>query len=138
MYIFVNRGLKMTPGKLGAQVGHAAVEAYRMSSALPRETGIVEKWYEGGHYAKLVMLAEDTEQLLVIRHYLEERGFNTKLIVDEGRTEIRPFSFTALGVEVVDRDDPHTAATFESFRTYKELKPKKKPWWHFGPEPWFG
>ena len=96
MYTFINRGLGMSPGKLAAQAQHAAVEAYRIS-----DEKLLASWYVGGHYAKLVMLAEDDVQLLTIKHYLEERGFKTKLIIDEGRTEIRPLSTTALGVEVV-------------------------------------
>jgi PTH2 family peptidyl-tRNA hydrolase len=134
MYLFANRDLGMSPGKLAAQVAHAAVEAYRLSDSLDRGIGdhqrkhaLRDAWYNGGHYTKLVMLAEDTEQLHHIKHYIEERGYQTKLIVDEGRTEIESFSATALGVEVVDRDDEHTAATFGEFQTYKPLKsPKKK------------
>lgn len=120
MYLFANRDLKMSSGKLAAQVAHAAVEAYRIS-----DPEIIKRWMVGGHYMKLVMLAEDTEHLKNIKHYVEERGFKTKLIVDEGRTEVAPFSATALGVEIVDRDDLHTAATFGDFRTYKDLKPPR-------------
>ncbi len=128
MYLFVNRGLKMSPGKIAAQASHAAVEAYSIS-----DQAMIDHWRVGGHYTKLVMLAEDDVHLLSIKHYLEERGFGTVLIIDEGRTEIKPHSMTALGVRIVDRDDPHTAATFESFRMYREPKaPKKqKPWWRY-------
>jgi peptidyl-tRNA hydrolase len=116
MYSFINRGLGMTPGKIAAQAQHAAVEAYRIS-----DPEMLADWYLGGHYCKLVMLAEDDVHLLTIQKYIEERGFKTKIIIDEGRTEIRPLSTTALGVEIVDRDDPHTAATFETFKLYKEI-----------------
>lgn len=115
MYIFLNRELGMSIGKAAAQAGHAAVEAYRIST-----DEMIEEWYTGGHYCKLVMLAEDTEQMRTIQHYLQERSFLTKLIIDEGRTEIAPLSVTALGVEVVDRDEPHVAATFETFKMYRE------------------
>jgi peptidyl-tRNA hydrolase len=121
MYIFINRGLGMSPGKIGAQAAHAAVEAYQISNPT-----LVDDWYRGGHYCKLVMLAEDDMHLLVIKQYIEERGFQTKLIIDEGHTEIRPHSMTALGVEVVDRDDPHTAATFQEFKLYREKKPEQE------------
>lgn len=124
MYIFINRSLGMSPGKVGAQAAHAAVEAYRLGFLREgewwKETGLTKEWYKGGHYCKLVMLAEDDVHLMVIKHYIEERSFKTKLIIDEGHTEIRPHSMTALGVEVVDRDDPHTAATFQDFKLYKE------------------
>jgi peptidyl-tRNA hydrolase len=121
MYSFLNRGLGMTTGKVAAQAQHAAVEAYCISKPT-----LIEQWRLGGHYTKLVMLAEDDVHLLVIQKYIEERGFSTKLIIDEGRTEIRPHSPTALGVEVVDRDDPHVAATFEEFKLYKEKHKHRK------------
>lgn len=114
MYLFANKGLDMSPGKLAAQVAHAAVEAFRIS-----HPDMIAAWYEGGHYTKLVMEAADTTALMVIKHYIEERGFETKLIIDEGRTEIAPHSVTALGVEIVDKDNEHTAKTFEGFRTYR-------------------
>lgn len=106
----------MTPGKLGAQTAHAAVEAFQIS-----DPKLLEDWYLGGHYCKLVMSADDDTHLMIIKTYIEERGFKTKLIIDEGHTEIRPHSATALGVEVVDRDDLHTAATFGDFKLYKEM-----------------
>ncbi len=131
MYLFANRGLGMSPGKLGAQVAHAAVEAYRLTEQYESEIKKwrsdqktkLEEWLLGGHYTKLVMLAEDDVHLMVIKEYLDERGFGSKLIIDEGRTEVRRHSPTALGVRIVDRDDPHTAATFQDFLTYREEKP---------------
>jgi len=115
MYLFLNRELGMSTGKASAQVAHAAVEAYRIS-----DPDMLDEWMLGGHYTKLVMLAEDTEQMRTIQHYLQDRDFLTKLVIDEGHTEIAPLSVTALGVEVVDRDDPHVAATFETFKMYRE------------------
>jgi PTH2 family peptidyl-tRNA hydrolase len=122
MYLFANKGLGMSPGKIAAQVAHAAVEAYRVSSE-----EMLAKWYEGGHYCKLVMQARDESHLLIIERYLNERGFRTKLIIDEGHTEIAPLSATALGVEVVDKDDPHTLATFSSFELFKPDPPERVP-----------
>ncbi len=115
LYIFLNRGLGMTAGKLAAQSAHAAVEAYIIS-----DPDLVEIWYRGGHYTKLTLLAHDNEDIVTIQKYIEDRGFKTKLIIDEGRTEIAPHQPTALGVEVVDRNDPHVRATFSTFPLYKE------------------
>jgi PTH2 family peptidyl-tRNA hydrolase len=123
MYIFINSDLGMSPGKVAAQASHAAVEAYRISNDT-----LVEDWYNGGHYTKLVMDGGNSSTLLIIERYLKERDFKVKLIIDEGRTEIARFSPTALGVEVVDRDDPHTAATFESFSTLKAPSKLRTPW----------
>lgn len=137
MYIFLNKGLGMSTGKAAAQAAHAAVEGYRLSCGLvphvfedwltgwgtPQwpgvETDTVRSWYKGGHYTKLVMEAEDDQHLMNIQEYIEARGFKSTLIVDEGHTEVRPFSATALGVEIVDKDNPHVAATFGEFKLFK-------------------
>lgn len=124
MYIFINKGLGMSTGKTAAQASHAAVEAFRLSMkheyAVYEETNLVRLWYRGGHYMKLVMEARDSAHLRDTERYLNDRGFKTTLIIDEGHTEVAPITPTALGVELVDKDDPHTAATFESFRLYKD------------------
>jgi peptidyl-tRNA hydrolase len=139
MYIFINKGLGMSPGKIAAQAGHAAVEAALLSHPAldgdkPKPLGVlnaaVEKhlvwnaWRQGLHYAKYVMEARDAEHLRTIKDYLEERGFKSALIIDEGHTEIEPITATALGVALVDKDDPHTAATFSSFKLYREPRPQ--------------
>lgn len=116
MYIIANRGLKMSPGKLAAQVAHAAVEAYRIS-----DEKMITRWYRGGHHTKIVLGADDELAMTNMEAYLEKRGFKTHQVIDEGRTEIKAFSRTALGVEVVDKDIPHVAETFSSFKTYKPL-----------------
>lgn len=117
MYIFLNRELGMSTGKAAAQAGHAAVEAYRLSNF-----AMIDRWYEGGHYCKLVMEAQNTQHMTIIERYLNDRGFVTKLIIDEGLTEIAPLSVTALGVEIVDRDSEHTKKTFEVFGLYKDVQ----------------
>lgn len=130
MYIIANEGAGMSAGKLAAQVAHAAVEGYRLSvESDPRnpgqfqESNLIRHWYKGGHYTKIVLGAKDAQDLQVKREYLSSRGFQASLIVDEGRTEIEPFTPTAIGVEIVDKDNPHVQATFSSFDLYKE-RPK--------------
>lgn len=122
MYIIINKGLDMSPGKIAAQAGHAAVEAYRIS-----DQALIDSWYLGGHYAKYVMEARDTEHLRNIQQYLEARGFKVVPIIDEGHTEVPALSYTALGVALVDKSDPHTKATFSSLKLYKDRKPKAEP-----------
>lgn len=125
MYIFANKGVGMTAPKLSAQVGHAV---HLVVDNAFRNGGTVSynAYMEGGHYTKIVLEARDEDHLRNIAQYLKDRGFKTFAIIDEGRTEIAPHTFTALGAEIVDKDDPHTAATFSSFRTYKE-DPKPTP-----------
>lgn len=115
MYIFINKGLGMSSGKMAAQSGHAAVEAYEISTK-----GMVSGWRLGKHYTKLIMQARDAKHLKVIQTYLKARGFHSELIIDEGMTEIDPHVPTALGVEIVDKEDPHAAATFGTFELYRD------------------
>ncbi|MFA6041759.1 MAG: aminoacyl-tRNA hydrolase [Methylophilus sp.] len=115
MYIFINKGLGMSAGKVGSQAAHAAVEAFRIS-----KVDKLADWYKGKHYMKLVMQARDGEHLQNIQDYLSARGFKSEMIIDEGLTEIDSIVKTALGVEVVDKEDPHTEATFGSFELYRD------------------
>lgn len=122
MYIFINEGLDMSPGKIAAQAAHAAVEAYRLT---PADSNVLRMWYCGGHYAKYIMSARDSAHLRDIERYLNDRGFKTALIIDEGHTEIDPIQPTALGVEVVDRDNVHVKASFGEFKLLKQPRPSQ-------------
>jgi len=113
MYIFVNKALGMSPGKLAAQASHAAVEAYISSKPdLQKSWRLPEK-----HYTKLIMEARDAIHLETIKTYLKERGINSELIIDEGYTEILPHQMTALGVEIIDKNE--LGKVFASFKLFR-------------------
>lgn len=112
MYIFANKSLNMSPGKMAAQVAHAAVKASDGSVPSMRNA-----WNEYGFYTKLVMEARDATHLTDIERYLKERGILSWLIIDEGRTEIKKHTPTALGVEIIDKDTK--GEIFKSFDLYK-------------------
>lgn len=134
MYIVLNKGIGMSTGKAAAQASHAAVEAYRLSLVTPPdipetknykyESNLARLWYKGGHYKKIVLEARDRCHLRDTERYLNDRGFKTALIIDEGHTEVPAITPTALGVEIVDKDDPHTAATFGEFNLYNDPEPQ--------------
>lgn len=115
MYIFVNKGLGMSSGKLMSQAAHAAVEAFQIS----RED-MVEMWMLGKHYTKIVFEARNADHLKTIQKYLEDRGFASELIIDEGHTEVDPHVATALGVEIVNRSSENVQATFSSFDIWRD------------------
>ncbi len=131
-YIFVNRDLGMSPGKMAAQTAHAEMLAMHdfhlnQSDWDNPNLALYYEWIHSGHYTKVIMLAEDTENLFCIERYLKDRGYKTYLVIDEGRTEISAHSPTAMAVELVDKDDERVQQHFGDFRTYKEKKaPKKK------------
>lgn len=113
MYIFINKGLKMSTGKSIAQGAHAACEAVRMS-----KLEMIKAWNEYGFYTKMVMEARDANHLDYIQKYLEERDIKSKLIIDEGRTEIPAHTPTALGVEIIDKDIQ--GPIFQEFDLFKD------------------
>lgn len=120
MYIFVNKGLEMSPGKMAAQACHAAVKASDISDKKLRDD-----WNKFGFYTKLVMEARNEEHLKTIQKYLEDRKINTALIIDEGRTEIDAHQATALGVEIIDKNKK--GEIFKAFQLYKpEIEIKVK------------
>jgi hypothetical protein len=74
------------------------------------------------------MAARDEIHLRNIKDYLKQHGFNSHLVIDEGRTEIDPHTATVLGVEIVDKDDEAVQFAFSDFRTLKP--PKDDTWEH--------
>lgn len=143
-YIIANEGAGMSPGKLAAQVAHASVEGllktYRRDEREPGiliEPNIVRLWRCGGHYAKVVLGVKDSVDLLLVRDYLYERDFKVATIIDEGRTEFDGLTYTAIGVEIVDKYNPHVRATFGEFKLYGSnpsepedaIVSSPKPWW---------
>ena len=125
-YILINKGAGMSAGKMAAQAAHASVEGVRLSARTPNgnpwDASIVNRWYRGGHYAKIVLEVATAESLLVAKEYIASRGFKCSLIIDEGRTEIDPMTPTALGCEVVNKDDPHVRDTFSVFPLFQDNK----------------
>lgn len=136
-YIFLNKGAGMSTGKSAAQAGHAAVEAYRQSESQAKSgnqtsAAALRAWRLGDHYTKIVLEANDAEQLVNIERYLRDRRFSTALIIDEGHTEVEPFTPTALGIEILDKEHPHVAATFGEFKLYKDEQPQgRKSFWRW-------
>ncbi len=112
MYLFVNKSIGMSPGKMSAQVAHAACLAQRGS-----KPEMIEDWYKFGFYTKLVMEARDEHHLDNIQKYLKDRKIESFMVIDEGRTEIKKHTKTALGVEVIDKNE--LGPIFKEFDLYK-------------------
>lgn len=125
-YIILNKCLDMSTGKAAAQAAHASVEGVRVSAKEPGENPwdahIVNLWYRGKHYAKVVL--ETTDDMHTVKHYLEERGIKAVLIIDEGRTEFDGgLTATAIGTEILNKNDTNVQATMSGFGLYKD-RPK--------------
>lgn len=99
MYILMNTGIGMSPGKMIAQGGHAVMESQFMTNPLT-----YSEWYDQ-HQKKIVLGIKSEEKLLNAKKKLEKAGLKVKEIRDLGLTEIEPNSLTAVAVEVVCKED---------------------------------
>jgi PTH2 family peptidyl-tRNA hydrolase len=102
MYLVVRESLAMSPGKIGAQVGHAVMML--MMEYLPdRHRPITKREYElhvltrewlAGEYGKIVLTASNNEFEKIKLEYPTEHF----LVVDNGHTEVASGSETCIGL----------------------------------------
>lgn len=99
MVCIVRTDLSMRAGKVAAQVGHAALGAYQDLIAANRTdwNEDLAKWEENGP-AKIVLKAKNKEELVDMHNRAKEAGLNTHLVIDEGRTQIEPGSYTVCSI----------------------------------------
>jgi len=100
--ILVRKDLKLTKGKMAAQVSHASVEA-----ALKSEKDVLGGWRRAG-MKKSVLAVENKEALLRYKRMAGEVGLVTALITDAGHTQLPAGTMTCLaigpdGEEKIDR-----------------------------------
>ncbi len=91
--ILVNMSLKMTKGKIAAQVAHGSLTAALQS--LNKKS--FKEWKRRGQ-GKIVLKCPDTETLLKLHRQAKVRKMNTALITDAGKTQVPPGSKTALAI----------------------------------------
>ena len=104
--IVVRKDLRLSSGKLAAQVAHASVEAYRKSGS-----GEKAAWESDGS-KKVVLKAESEGELFALQEAARRMKLPSALIRDAGRTEVEPGTVTALGIgpgteEEIDRVTGH-------------------------------
>ena len=90
--IIVNTSLRLPPGKLAAQVAHAAVAA-----CLSTPLEIREKWIEEG-MPKIVLSVSDEETLLQLFDAAQRNLLPTSLVRDAGKTVLPAGTLTCLGI----------------------------------------
>ncbi|MBI2134277.1 peptidyl-tRNA hydrolase [Candidatus Woesearchaeota archaeon] len=84
--------LKLSPGKLAAQVAHASLEA-----ALKSSKKELSEWLgEGGK--KVVLGVNDEHELKEFMRKADAEGLKNALIRDAGHTELKPGTLTCLGI----------------------------------------
>jgi peptidyl-tRNA hydrolase, PTH2 family len=95
MVIAVRKDLKLSPGKLAAQVAHAAVNC--ALEARKKRSEWFDHWYKEGQ-KKVVVKVANLNELFELRAQAEAAGLTTSVIVDAGLTELPPNTTTCLGI----------------------------------------
>lgn len=88
--IVVRTDIKLSKGKLAAQVAHAAVTAADKSP-------LKSDWMCEGQ-KKSVVKCNDLEELISIKERADRKGLATALIEDAGHTQVPSGTVTCLGV----------------------------------------
>ena len=95
MVIVTRKDLKLSPGKLAAQVAHAAVDC--ALSTKKNKPDWFAKWHnEGGK--KAVVKVDCEEDFYLLKEKAEKLGIAANLIIDAGHTEIPAGTKTVLGL----------------------------------------
>ena len=95
LVIVIRDDLKMTPGKLAAQVAHAAVSCALEAKA--KKAKWFSEWYREGQ-RKVVLRVADVEELRSLKELAARAGLPVALISDAGLTELPPNTTTCLGI----------------------------------------
>lgn len=90
--ILVRKDVKMSKGKVAAQVAHAAVEA-----VLKSDKKMVSKWREAG-MKKITLKVDSEKELYKYMQIAKDYGLITAVIRDAGHTEIAPGTVTCCGI----------------------------------------
>ena len=109
MALVVRTDLKMTPGKICAQCGHAAVGA--VQNFPPRHRDLMRLWRHTGS-SKVVLKVAGEQDLLKITTGAKWSGVNCFVVRDAGKTEVEAGSITvvAVGPDEVERVDAITGS----------------------------
>ena len=94
-YVIIPKKPKMSPGKKIAQACHASF------LALGKETAeAIAEWAQEG-MPVIVLEAEDIKQMMNISLYCDHWDIKQHTYIDEGKTEVKPFTPTALATGLV-------------------------------------
>lgn len=107
MYAIFRADLDMTPGKIGAQGGHAFLQSYEKSLIQRPE---ITSLYKGtGNGTKIFMYAKNLGQLIRAYKDCQQANIPCELIIDRGHVILPYFAgdpiITALGIGPAYKDE---------------------------------
>jgi len=95
LVILVRSDLKITKGKIAAQVGHASVNC--ALSIKKKDSKTFDMWMLSGQ-TKIVLKVKSEAELFEFKAIADAQKINNSLIRDAGRTQIEPGTCTCLGI----------------------------------------
>ncbi|TFY72620.1 hypothetical protein EVG20_g362 [Dentipellis fragilis] len=95
LVLVVRTDLKMTPGKIAAQCGHATLACYKALSK--KNPKLLQHWERTGQ-AKIALKGTSEEQLMELEAIAKSLNLCARHIEDAGRTQVEPGSRTVLGI----------------------------------------
>jgi PTH2 family peptidyl-tRNA hydrolase len=95
LVIAVRDDLKLSPGKLAAQVGHATVDC--VLATRNNNMKWFRKWHSEGQ-KKVVVKVGELDELYELKNVARRNKLSTSMIADAGLTELPPGTITCLGV----------------------------------------
>jgi peptidyl-tRNA hydrolase len=115
IYVFINKGLQMSVGKVASQAVHVVAMVMAASPDSIRQV-----WLDAPHKTVLIMEARDQAHLINVKKYLKDRGITGKYIVDEGVNEVDSHVITSYATQVLDRDSDLVFKIMGTFKLYRD------------------
>ncbi len=91
--------LKLSKGKIAAQVAHASLESYKKSSSDDQI-----EWEAWGS-KKVVLKIEGVREIVTLKKAASKAKVPNALIKDAGHTEVEPGTITTLGIGPCNEDE---------------------------------
>lgn len=118
-YVFVNKSLKMDPGKVAAQVAHAQEELlHELIQIGGEEFERYKKFISQNPRTTIILEVKDTAELYKVVSYLESCKIRVGIYVDE-KGEDYLLEPTAFATEYVDKEDSRINLIFRNFNLYR-------------------
>ncbi len=100
-YIIFRKDLKLSPGKIAAQAGHA-VQLALETIWRKQEYEWAHQW-KTGSYTKIVLQVKDKTELHSLADSLDADNRQYSWVIDHGRTEIEPGTVTCMALQPMPR-----------------------------------
>ncbi len=97
MVFVINVELKMSTGKIAAQVGHATLGLYKYLQSQQDQRAGLEIWEERGS-KKIVLRGNDVRHMLDLKKKAYELHIANIMVHDAGKTEVEPGSLTVFAL----------------------------------------